>query len=259
MLTLLAIIQGIAEFLPVSSTAHLIIIAKYFGNIYPGIHYLVILHLGSMIAVMLYFWKDLWKMLHGWLILFKGEKSEYVNLSIAIIIGTLPVVIAGMFLFKIIEKPQNTPYIIGVNSVVFGGLLYIADLRKIANKPLLKISLRDAFLIGLAQAFALLPGASRSGSCMMAARALGYSRVDSTRFAFLLGIPAILGASVLKLTDIQWNDPTVDIELFTYGALISFAVSYLVIVVMMKLLERISFLPFALYRILLGATLLIFF
>lgn len=259
MLTLLAIIQGITEFLPVSSTAHLIVIAKYFGNIYPGIHYLVILHLGSMVAILLYFWKDLWEIFKGWLNLFRGRITAYFRLSLIIVIATIPVMILGLFLFKIIEKPQNTPYVIGVNSVVFGILLYVADLRKRVDKPLLKITYLDAFLIGLAQAFALLPGASRSGSCMMAARALGYSRVDSTKFSFLLGIPAILGASVLKLTDIRWGDPTVDIELFVYGSLISFAVSYLVIVVMMRLLERISFLPFALYRVLLGIVLLVFF
>lgn len=259
MLTLLGIIQGIAEFLPVSSTAHLIIIAKYFGNIYPGVHYLVVLHVGSMIAIMLYFGNDLWRIFLGWIGLFRKETSDHFHLSISIVIGTIPVMIAGLFLFRIIEKPQNTPHIIGLNSVVFGALLYLADLRKRADKPMLKMPYMDAFLIGVAQAFALLPGASRSGSCMMAARALGYSRVDSTRFAFLLGIPAILGASVLKLTDINWDDPTVDIELFAYGSLISFAVSYLVIVVMMRLLERISFLPFALYRIIIGILLLAFF
>ncbi|MCP5322782.1 MAG: undecaprenyl-diphosphate phosphatase [Candidatus Paracaedibacteraceae bacterium] len=259
MLTLLAIIQGITEFLPVSSTAHLIIIAKYFGNIYPGVHYLVVLHLGSMVAILLYFWKDLWEIFKGWLSLFRGRITAYFRLSLIIVVATIPVMILGLFLFKIIEKPQNTPYVIGVNSVVFGILLYVADLRKKVDKPLLNITYLDAFLIGVAQAFALLPGASRSGSCMMAARALGYSRMDSTKFAFLLGIPAILGASVLKLTDIQWGDPTVDIELFVYGSLISFAVSYLVIVVMMRLLERISFLPFALYRVLLGVILLVFF
>jgi undecaprenyl-diphosphatase len=259
MLTLLAIIQGIAEFLPVSSTAHLIIIAKYFGNIYPGVHYLVVLHVGSMVAIMLYFWNDLWRMLLGWICLYKRQMSDHFHLSISIVIGTIPVMVVGLFLFRIIEKPQNTPHIIGLNSLVFGALLYLADLRKKADKPMLKMSYIDAFLIGLAQSCALLPGASRSGTCMMAARALGYSRLDSTRFAFLLGIPAILGASVLKLTDINWNDPTVDIELFAYGSLISFAVSYLVIVMMMRLLERVSFLPFALYRIVIGIALLLFF
>jgi len=259
MLTILAIIQGIAEFLPVSSTAHLIIIAKYFGNIYPGVHYLVILHVGSMIAIILYFWKDLWYMLLAWGDLLKGKVTDYFHLSISIVIATLPVIVVGLLLFKIIEKPQNTPYVIGINSIIFGALLYITDLKKKADKPLLKMSYLDAFLIGLAQAFALLPGASRSGSCMMAARALGYSRIDSTKFAFLMGIPAILGASVLKLTDIHWNDPAVDIELFSYGALISFAVSYLVIATIMRLLEYISFLPFALYRVILGIVLLIFF
>lgn len=259
MLTLLAIIQGIAEFLPVSSTAHLIIIAKYFGNIYPGVHYLVVLHVGSMVAIMLYFWKDVWLITMGWFGLLKGKMSDHFHLSITIFIATIPVMILGLFLFKIIDKPQNTPYIIGVNSIVFGALLYIADLRKKADKPILKMSYLDALLIGIAQSFALLPGASRSGSCMMAARALGYSRIDSTRFAFLLGIPAILGASVLKLTDINWNDPTVDIELFAYGSLISFVVSYCVIVIMMRMLERISFLPFAVYRIFVGIMLLVCF
>lgn len=259
MLTILAIIQGIAEFLPVSSTAHLIIIAKYFGNIYPGVHYLVILHVGSMIALVLYFYNDIWKMMIGWLRLFKGEVTDHFKLSINIVIGTIPVMIAGLYLYKIIEKPQNTPQIIAINSIIFGILLYVADLRKASHKPLLKMSHLDAFLIGCSQAFALLPGASRSGSCMMAARALGYSRIESTRFAFMLGIPSILGASVLKLSDIQWNDPTVDIELFVYGVLISFAVSYFVILGMMRLLERISFLPFALYRVILGGTLLLLF
>ena len=256
MLTILAIIQGIAEFLPVSSTAHVIIIAKYFGNFYPGIHYLVVLHLGSMFAIILYFWKDVWCIFLGWLKLLKGEVTDYFKLSILVVIATLPVVAIGLLIHK---KPQDTPLIIGVNSIIFGALLYLADLRKKNDKPLFSMSYLDAILIGLAQSCALLPGASRSGTCMMAARALGYSRIDSTRFAFLLGIPAILGASVLKLADIVWGDPTIDIELFAYGSLISFAVSYLVIVIMLRLLERISFLPFALYRIFIGIVLLLFF
>ncbi len=256
MLTILAIIQGIAEFLPVSSTAHVIIIAKYFGNFYPGIHYLVVLHLGSMFAIILYFWKDVWRIFLGWLKLLKGEVTDYFKLSISVVIATLPVVVIGLLIHK---KPQDTPLIIGVNSIIFGALLYLADLRKKDDKPLFSMSYLDAILIGLAQSCALLPGASRSGTCMMAARALGYSRIDATRFAFLLGIPAILGASVLKLADIVWGDPTIDIELFAYGSLISFAVSYLVIVIMLRLLERISFLPFALYRIIIGIVLLLFF
>lgn len=256
MLTILAIIQGIAEFLPVSSTAHVIIIAKYFGNFYPGIHYLVVLHLGSMFAIILYFWKDIWQIILGWLSLFKGEVTDYFKLSISIVIATLPVVVIGLMIHK---KPQDTPFIIGINSIIFGALLYLADLRKMHDKPLFSMSFIDALLIGAAQACALLPGASRSGTCMMAARALGYSRIDSTRFAFLLGIPAILGASVLKLTDIEWGDPTIDIELYVYGSLISFVVSYLVIVIMLRLLERISFLPFALYRIIIGIILLVYF
>lgn len=255
MLTILAIIQGIAEFLPVSSTAHVIIIAKYFGNFYPGIHYLVVLHLGSMFAIILYFWKDLWRILLGWIGLLRGQVSDYFKLSIFVVIATIPVMVIGLMIH---HKPQDTPFIIGVNSIIFGTLLYIADLRKKNDKPLFKMSCLDALLIGFAQACALLPGASRSGTCMMAARALGYSRIDSTRFAFLLGIPTILGASVLKLTDIEWGDPTIDIELFAYGSLVSFAVSYLVIVIMLRLLERVSFLPFALYRVVIGLILLLF-
>lgn len=259
MLTLLAIIQGIAEFLPISSTAHLIVIAKYWGNIHPGVHYLVVLHLGSMVAILLYFWKDIWKIFLAWVFCFRKENKTYFYFGLKIILSTVPVVLVGLGLFKIIEKPQNTSYVIGINSVIFGALLYVADRRKKADKPLLEMSFWDSFLIGLAQAFALLPGASRSGSCMMAARMLGYSRVDSTRYAFLLGIPSILGASVLELAGIEWDDPSIDIELFIYGALISFAVSFCVITIMMRLLERISFLPFALYRVLLGITLLLFF
>lgn len=259
MLTILAIIQGIAEFLPISSTAHLIIIAKYWGNLYPGVHYIVVLHLGSMVAIFLYFWKDIYLMLMGWIYFFQGKRTPYFYLSLKIVLATLPVVLVGLGLFKIIEKPQNTAYIIGINSIIFGVLLYLSDLRKVDNKPLLEISVKDSFLIGCAQVFALLPGASRSGSCMTAARMLGYSRVDATRYAFLMGIPAILGASVLKLTDIVWDDPSIDIELFIYGGIISFAISYCVISIMMRLLEKVSFLPFAIYRVFLGITLLLFF
>ena len=183
MLTLLAIIQGIAEFLPVSSTAHLIIIAKYFGNFYPGVHYLVVLHVGSMVAIMLYFWKDLWRILLGWLGLFKGQVSDYFHLSISIVIGTIPVMIAGLFLFNIIEKPQNTPYIIGLNSIIFGALLYLADLRKKTDKPLLQISYIDALLIGVAQAIAILPGISRSGATIATSVILGLDKTSSAKFS----------------------------------------------------------------------------
>jgi len=255
----LAVAQGVAEFLPLSSTAHLIVISKFVGSVHPGIHYIVVLHLGSMFAIFLYFWQEIKGMILGIPLLFKGRVAPSVWLALMVVLATLPVIFAGVVVAKLMSPASNSVVIIGINSIIFGFLLYIADKVDIKKKDIHEITWKHALWVGVAQVFALLPGASRSGCTISMARFLGYSRIESTKFSFLMGIPTILGASVLKLKDISLGDPSIDFDFFFFGCLLSFIVSYAVISILMRLLNHISFLPFAIYRCLLGVVLLIWF
>lgn len=255
----LAIAQGVAEFLPLSSTAHLIVISKFVGSVHPGIHYIVVLHLGSMFAISLYFWKEIKGMILGIPLLFKGRVAPSVWLGLMVVLATFPVIFAGVIVSKMMAPASNSVAIIGVNSIIFGFLLYVADKVLVKESNIHNIGWKHAILVGVGQVFALLPGASRSGCTISTARFLGYSRVEATKFSFLMGIPTILGASVLKLRDISWGDPSIDFDFFFFGCLLSFIVSYGVISILMRLLNHISFLPFAIYRCVLGVVLLIWF
>jgi undecaprenyl-diphosphatase len=260
MLIFLAIIQGITEFLPVSSSAHLIIVAKLFGNYHPGMTLIVALHIGSLFAVLLYFKEDFLKMIFGLLNFIQGKGFDpHFKLGLLICLSTLPIVMGGIFLPRIINTPESTALVIGFNSIFFGIGLLLSDQRLInPNFTILNMPIPHAVFIGMIQICAILPGASRSGSAIMAARLLGYSRIDATKFAFLLGIPTIIGAAVLECSKISLVDLQNHAEDLALGCLVSFLASYCVISSIMKLLLNVSFLPFALYRVTLGILLIYF-
>ena len=257
--TCLALIQGLTEFLPISSSAHLIFPSVLFGWEDQGLAFDVAVHFGSLFAVMLYFRKDIYQILHGWTLhLVKKQASDEARLGWMIILATLPLVVAGFLLQDIIDSYFRSTTVIASTTIIFALLLWVADKQSSSEKDLNKLNWKVFLLIGLTQVLALLPGTSRSGVTMTAGLFFKLNRQDSVRLSFLLSIPAIAGATILLMLDLL-NESLVNwVELF-YGLVLSAVVAYFCIHYFLKLITSFGFIPFVIYRILLGAVLFIFF
>ncbi|MDR2100731.1 MAG: undecaprenyl-diphosphate phosphatase [Campylobacteraceae bacterium] len=252
---MLSIIQGITEFLPVSSSAHLILAPRIFGWQDQGLAFDVATHFGTLFAVIIYFRNEILMLLKDWLYSLKAHKNiGESTLAWGIIIATIPACIAGLLFNELIETYLRSPRVIASTTIIFGVVLFAAD-RFSGKKNEKNITLYIALLIGLAQVLSLIPGVSRSGITLSAALLLGFSRVSAARFSFLLSIPIILLASGyegLKLVqsafDVQWDK--------IIGAIvISFLSGYACIHLFLKAISRFSITPFVIYRLLLGAVL----
>jgi undecaprenyl-diphosphatase len=256
-IVVLALIQGITEFLPISSSGHLLLVPTLTGWPDQGVLTDVMVHMGSFLAVVVYFWRDCVNLLMGAIDMARGRVTAWGKLAMLIVLGTIPAVVFGVVLDKIgfMDAVRQMPQIIAWNAIVFGALLYLCDRYGLSIRRMSDMSLAPALIIGVAQAIAIIPGTSRSGITMTAARALGFERPEAARFAFLLGIPAIAGAGVLKLGDAMATGETISFEMILTMVL-TFFVALGTITVLMKLVRHMSFLPFAVYRILLGAVLL---
>lgn len=266
-LVLLALVQGITEFLPISSSAHLVLLPRLLHWPDQGVLIDVAAHLGTLLAVIGYFRRDVGRMILAAAGLIgiraarerlagAGEWEESRHLVLALLIATLPVVILGYLFMKtgLVDALRRVD-VIAATSIGFGVLLWAADRRAPVARGLERLSMRQALMIGLAQALALVPGTSRSGITMTAARALGFSRPDAARFSMLLAIPTILAAGTLgALTllaegpDAPWGD-----ALLVLG--LSALVAYGAIAGLMRWLARHDFGPFVLYRLVLGLVL----
>lgn len=257
----LGLIQGLTEFLPISSSAHLRIFPELFGWGDPGAAFTAVIQIGTELAVLLFFWKDIWRIGSTWVrSLFRPELRGQLDARMGwyIIVGSLPIVILGVLLKDVIESDFRNLWVIGTTLVVLGVVLGVADRFGAQRKTTKNLSLRDAVLMGLAQAAALIPGVSRSGATISMGRALGYERETVTRYAFLLAIPAVIGAGLFELKEIPngHNDygwgPTI------LATVISFVVGYAAIAWLLRYVATKSFTPFVLYRVVLGgATLLL--
>jgi undecaprenyl-diphosphatase len=253
----LALIQGITEFLPISSSGHLLLVPALTGWPDQGLLTDVMVHMGSFLAVVVYFWRDCVNLTFGLIDLVRGKVTGWGKLALLIILGTIPAVLFGLFLDKIgfMEMVRQMPEVVAWNAILFGLLLYLCDRYGLSNRRMSDMTWMPALIIGVAQAIAIIPGTSRSGITMTAARALGFERPEAARFAFLLGIPAIAGAGILKL-----GDAVASGESITFGMLLTAALTFFValgtITVLMKLVRHMSFLPFAVYRVILGVVLL---
>lgn len=256
-IVVLAFIQGVTEFLPISSSGHLLLVPLAVGWPDQGILTDVMVHMGSFLAVVVYFWRDCVNLLRGAADLARGRVTAWGKLAMLIVLATIPAVILGLVLDNIgfMDAVRRMPEIIGINAIVFGVLLYLCDRYGLTSRRMSDMTLMPALIIGMAQAIAIIPGTSRSGITMTAARALGFERPEAARFAFLLGIPAIAGAGVLKLGDAMAAGEPISAPMVLTMAL-TFFVALGTIAVLMKLVRHMSFLPFAIYRILLGAVLL---
>ncbi|TXK17631.1 undecaprenyl-diphosphate phosphatase [Homoserinibacter sp. GY 40078] len=272
---ILGILQGLTEFLPISSSAHL----RIFGDLAewgdPGATFTAITQLGTETAVLIYFWRDITRIIGKWFRSFGSRGGEHsagirkgdpdVRMGWLIIIGTVPIVLAGFFLQDAIRTAFRSLWIVAIVLIVFGLLLGVADLLGRRTKELDQLSYRDGILVGFAQMLALIPGVSRSGASVSAGLALGYTRPAAARFAFLLAVPAVFGSGLYELYTALTCEPGVDAGCTTgYGmaetlvaTVVAFVVGLAVIAFLMRYIERRSFLPFVIYRILLGGTLIV--
>ncbi|PKH41473.1 undecaprenyl-diphosphate phosphatase [Nocardioides alpinus] len=256
----LGIIQGLTEFLPISSSAHLRIFPELFGWGDPGAAFTAVIQIGTELAVLIYFRKDIWRIGTAWVrSLFQPEYRGTIDSRMGwyIIVGSLPIVVLGVLLKDLIERDFRNLWIIGTTLIVMGVVLGIADRLGRTDRTLGKLTMKDAVLMGLAQALALIPGVSRSGATISMGRFLGFDREAATRFAFLLAIPAVVGAGLFELKEIPngHNDfgwgPTL------VATVVSFLVGYAAIAWLLRYVSTRSYTPFVIYRIVLGAGTLI--
>ena len=257
--TVLALIQGITEFLPISSSAHLIFPSALLGWRDQGLAFDVAVHLGSLVAVIFYFRRQIAQLLRAWSSsLFGGEFTQDSKLAWMIIVATVPVVLVGFAFQDLVESRLRTVTVIAVTTVLFGLVLLVADLKSKGTVSLSAMSWRTCLVIGLSQVLALVPGTSRSGITMSAAMLCNLDRESASRFSFLLSIPVIGGASLLLGLDLLQTDNVNWLEV-GYSSALTAVVAYVCIHYFLKTITAIGFLPFVIYRLLLGVVLFLFF
>lgn len=259
-LLLIAIVQGISEFLPISSSGHLILIPYLTDFPDQGPMIDVAVHVGSLLAIIIYFWRDVMGLARGGLAsVGVGKDPQQTRLFWWVVIGTIPAILLGLFLKLggFLESFRVTD-LVATNLIVYGLLLGAADRWGRQDKDFEDLTLRDALLVGMAQALALIPGTSRSGSTMTMARFLGYRRVESARFSFLLAIPAVAGAGVLAVLDLAEASQQMQWDALIAGVF-TFIAAFATMAFLMNFLKRASMMVFVVYRVALGAVLLIAF
>ena len=253
---ILGIIQGLTEFLPISSSAHLLFPSLVFGSNDLGLAFDISVHVGTLLAVIYYFRDDILAMTKS---LFQSNSSltEERGLALLLIIATIPIVLAGFFGSDLININRTNISSIAYMNLIFAGFLFIAYLYSSASKTLVELSIIGALFIGLFQVFALLPGASRSGTAMTAALFIGLNLKDASKFAFLLSIPTILGALVFLLIEISTSSYSFNFVSLSIGLITSSIVAFLTIKYFLIFVDRIGMYPFVIYRIILGCILLL--
>ena len=256
----LGTIQGLTEFLPISSSAHLRIFPELFGWGDPGAAFTAVIQIGTELAVLIYFRKDIWRITSTWLrSLVRPEYRGHLDARMGwfIIVGSLPIVILGVLLKDVIERDFRSLWIIGSTLIVLGIVLGLADRFSSDHKEIKQITLRDAVLMGAAQALALVPGVSRSGATLSMGRLLGFEREAATRYAFLLAIPAVVGAGLYELKEIPGGDNAYGWGPTLVATVVSFLVGYAAIAWLLRYVTSHSYTPFVLYRVALGSAVLI--
>lgn len=252
----LGVLQGLTEFLPISSSAHLRIFPELFGWGDPGAAFTAVIQIGTELAVLIYFWKDIWRIGSIWLrSLWEPQLRGSLDARMGwfIIVGSLPIVVLGVVLKDVIENHFRNLWVIGTMLIVLGIILGVADRISASNKKIKQLNLRDGLLMGAAQACALIPGVSRSGATISMGRFLGYEREAATRYAFLLAIPAVVGAGLFELKEIGGNDNAYGWGPTITATVVSFIVGYAAIAWLLRYVSTKSYLPFVVYRVALGA------
>ena len=253
----LAVLQGVTEFLPISSSGHLILPAALLGWQDQGLVFDVAVHVGSLVAVITYFRSRIIELVTAWArSLVQGETTGDSKTAWLLLIATVPAGLAGLLLGGFVDQYARSTLLIATTSIVFALLLYAADRRAVIHTELDGLQVRTALLIGFAQVLALIPGTSRSGITMTAGRFVGLSRHAASQFSFLLAIPIIAASGLLKTVELLLQDTSSgQWVLLAYSLLVSALVSYLCIHYFLRFIDRVGFLPFVIYRVLLGVVL----
>ncbi|WNL42319.1 undecaprenyl-diphosphate phosphatase [Halomonas sp. PAMB 3264] len=256
----LAVVQGLTEFLPVSSSAHLILVPVLTDWDDQGLAFDVALHLGSLSAVILYFRRELWQMMTSTFATLGGKGiNRDATLALWVVVATLPVCAVGFLLQDVVEANMRSTSVIAVSLIVFGLLLGYADMKKRGERTEYDMRLKDALIIGAAQVLALIPGTSRSGITMTAALMVGMGREGASRFSFLLSIPVIVLAGGLETFKLVSTPVSVDVTAMLWATLLSGVSAYLCIHYFLAVIRKLSMQPFVVYRVLFGLWLLWFF
>jgi undecaprenyl-diphosphatase len=255
----LGISQGLTEFLPISSTAHTLIVSKLLGWPDPGAAFTAVTQVGTELAVVIYFRQDIARILKAWFFSLT-KKSERANpdakMGWYVIIGTIPIGIAGLAFKSSIETTARNLWLVAATLIVMGILLGLADRYAKHTKSETDINTKNAVLFGLGQALALIPGVSRRGATITAGLAMGFKRDVAARYSFLLAIPAVFASAALTAGDIS-SDSFVNWPATIVATIVAFVVGYFVIASLMKYLQTRTFLPFVIYRIALGTLLMV--
>ncbi len=257
-IVILSIVQGLTEFLPISSSAHLVLLPEALKWPGHGLVFDVAVHIGSLLAVLFYFRIEVKRMLKSWTCSLVGGKADQDSLlAWWVIIGTLPAILVGFLLQGLIEADLRAPWIVASGSIIFGLLLWFADTTARRTRNEFQLNLKDVLIIGCFQMLSLIPGISRSGITITLGLFLGLTRKAAARFSFLLAMPVIFASGVLQsvrmvteVSPIGWDD-------LLLGVLLSALSAGLCIHYFLRLIDRIGMLPFVIYRVLLGVAILV--
>jgi len=250
---ILGLVQGLGEFLPISSSAHLVLIPWLFKWNDPGLTFDIALHIGTLIAVAIYFWKDWLKLITTGL---TDVRSAEGKLFWYLVAATIPGAVVGFLLEKKAETIFREPILIATMLILLGVLLFWADRRGVKNIEMNRITFRTSLFIGLSQSLAIIPGVSRSGITMTIGLLMGLTREGAARFSFLLAAPIIFGAALVKLPFLISN-PSIITKNFIIGILVSFVIGILSIGFLLRYVQTNNFLPFAWYRFILGSLVIV--
>ena len=251
----LSLIQGLTEFLPVSSSAHLILGSKVFSWPDQGLVFDVATHLGTLFAVLVYFRKDLWNMVLPWISADNNDQASR-SLGLTLVIASIPAIVAGGLLHTWVESSLRDTRIIAFTTIGFGLLLWWVDAHFARTKKLQDMNMKSGILIGLAQMLALVPGTSRSGITITMGRMLGFDADGAARFSFLLSIPIIAAAGAYGVLKMLMHDAPIDWSQFALAIVLSALAGWLCIAAFLALLQRVGLVPFVIYRLALGLILL---
>jgi len=249
----LALVQGVTEFLPISSSGHLILLPYFLDWPDQGLAFDVAVHVGTLLGVLFYLREDIKKITLDlvWFVI-QGKRGEGSKLGILILLATVPAVITVLVIDASVWSKMRHPVVIGVTTVGFALVLLISDIFGSKKRKIQDLGWRDAFVIGIAQAIALIPGTSRAGITMTAALMMGADRRSSAKFSFLLSIPVIFAAGIQQGFSLIENTTTIDWQVFITGLVVSGISAWLVIKIFIRWLTRIGMLPFVVYRVILG-------
>ncbi|GAB3188829.1 undecaprenyl-diphosphate phosphatase [Nesterenkonia suensis] len=254
---ILGLVQGLTEFLPVSSSAHLRIVGEFLpGAADPGSAFTAITQLGTETAVLVYFWRDIVRILRAWCAALAGRlphRDPDVRMGWLIIVGTIPIVVLGLLFEDLIDTTFRTLWLVATMLIVFGVLLAVADAYGRQKKPLAELTIRDGVLYGFAQSLALIPGVSRSGGTITAGLLMGYTREAAARYSFLLAVPAVFGSGLYKLLgSLGEHSGPYTMGQTLVATVVGFVVAYVIIGWFLRYVSSHSYTLFVTYRIVVG-------